>query len=184
MDKIKSSKVNFSVLITSALILSACGGSSSTSGGIPTDTIPAAKVTTINTYALNSSSVAVNNVVPINAGVNNGDFNINWNVYSSDPYRVEISISSDTALDNGDVKIFEQNCGAVSVVYNCNTIGSFTCRFTSDNKMSCGTVSSFNQGKDLTTFLTALPQRAFMVIKACDGLLEDCKTSSVEVELQ
>jgi len=70
----------------------------------------------------------------------------------------------------------------VAAVLKINT--SFDCRFTSSNKMSCGTISAANTEKDLTVFLNTIPKQAYLIFEACNALLSNCKTASVTIELQ
>ncbi len=165
-----------------ASTISACGGGSSTPNiDVPN---PATSTTTINSFSLTGTSAPINGVVPINASINNGEFAIDWDIASSDPYIVEIYMSSDTALGNGDVKIFGQNCGSLSTLYNCGSTASFNCRFGSSNNISCGVISSINPEKDLTTFLDTIPKSANLLLLGCNSLLTSCKTTSVAIELQ
>ena len=170
-------KITFPIIVAS--LLSACGGSSE----IPTANTPANPSTTINAVTIVGTSPPSDNIIPINAGVNNGGFTTGWSVSSSDPYHVDLYLSNDNALGS-DVRIFSQNCGSSSLIYNCSSVGQFNCQFTSSNKMSCGTLSAANTEKDLTSFLDTIPKQVFLILEACNALLDNCKTSSVAIELQ
>ena len=169
-------------LVVSGL-LSACGGGSDTNTDIANINTPANPSTTINAVGVVGTSSPVNTIAPINAGVNGGEFSISWDVDSSDPYHVDMYLSDDNTLGS-DVKILSQNCGSVSFLYNCDTTAVFDCRFTSSNKMSCGTISAANTEKDLTVFLNTIPKQAYLIFEACNALLSNCKTASVMIELQ
>lgn len=148
------------------------------------DTGSTNSATSINAYSVTGTSAQSNGVTPINSGVANGEFTVAWNVSSSDPYRVDLYLSNDAALSNDDYEFFGQNCGSLSYLYDCGSSANFNCRFTTQNKISCGTVSSFNRETDISAFLDQIPKRAFLILEACNGLFNDCKTSSVEIELQ
>ncbi len=170
---------NAGCLVFAMALLSACGGVSS---DVKT---PATLTTRIKAYTVVGSGNAVAGKVPVNANINGGAFHVNWDVDSSDPYHAELYLSADDKLDTAtDIDVFGQNCGSVSVIYNCGEKASFDCRFGTDNKLSCGKVSSFNRAKDLTTFLDRLPKTAWLMLKACNALLTDCKTAAVQIELQ
>jgi hypothetical protein len=171
---------NFITLITIPVLLSACGGDTTS---LPTINTPATTTTTLNSFSVVGSGATVAGKIPINAGINNGEFFIAWDVDSSDPYHVDVHLNdSDSLIDA--IKIFEQNCGALSVLFNCNETANFDCRFDSSNHISCDTITAFNPEKDLTSFLDTLPKSAFIIIEACNALLDNCKTSAVEIELQ
>jgi len=181
-------KFKYYALIFSVVLLSACGGGGSAPGGgssLPGINTPATDSTTINDYAVTGSDVVnASGNIPINAGVNGGAFQVTWDVDSSDPYHAELYLSADSTLErNTDIKIFEQNCGSVSLLYNCGQKADFDCRFTSENKMSCHTITTANRERDLTTFLDTIPKSAHLMLYACNALFSNCKTSSVAVEL-
>ena len=172
------------LLMVTTTLLSACGGDSA---GVPTPIAitPITTETTILSFTTVGTSASVNGVVPINAGVKNGDFSIEWDITSSEPYRTEIFLSSDTVLNSAiDIVIYNRNCGADPRVYTCNQQGLFNCRFNNSNEMSCGIVTAFNTAKDLTVFLDAIPKSAYLIIDACNALRDSCKTASVAIELQ
>mgnify|MGYP006412646997 FL=1 len=173
------SKYSISLTLIISGLLSACGGSSD----IPEVNTPVNPNTTINTVSVVGTSVTVNNIIPINSGINGGAFSIAWDVDSSDPYHVDLYLSEDNTLGD-DVKFFSQNCGSSTLIYNCGTLAQFDCRFTSSNKISCGMLSAFNTEKDLTSFLDTIPKQASLIIEACNALMDNCKTTSVAIELQ
>lgn len=164
------------------MVLTACGGGPN--GGNALSSKPS-NPTTINSYIITGTSPTTSAVQPINAGVNGGDFNVSWNVSSTDPYHVDLYVSYDATLSKtDDIKFFGQNCGSSSSIYNCDQNASFPCTFTGDNKLSCGTVSAANPQKDLGSFLINIPQSAYVIMEACNGLFTDCTTSSIAVEFQ
>ena len=168
-----------------AVVVSACGGDSSSSTDTATDPVATGDNTTINSYTLTGTSVTSNGVTPINAGVNNGVFRVEWNVTSSDPYHVDLFLSDDNTLsETTDTQISSHNCGALDILYECDAVTSLDGSFDNQNKISVGTVNTFNPGADLTNFLSTIPKSAFMIIKACNSLLSNCKTSAIAIELQ
>ena len=174
-------------IVATTLGLAACSGGVDVSGGLtpPVPSNPVTTSTTINRFDVTGTAATANGIVPINAAFNAGEFTMDWEVTSSNPYRVEVFISADNTLDKtSDIEIYNRNCGNDPLVYTCNNIGNYVCAFTNANEMSCGIVTAFNTRKDLTTFLNVIPKSAFMMIEACNALRDSCKTASVAIELQ
>lgn len=162
------------------LLLSNCGGGSSdgnSSGTVTTGT-------RINSFDA-SGSATVSGVLPIDPSVNGGEFTVDWDVDSSDPYRFVLYISEDNIFEStDDVLIHQRNCGSNSILYLCGDIGSETCSFDGQNMMGCGLSSPGNRPVDLTSFIDAIPKSAYLILQACDGLHIDCDTSAIAVELR
>ena len=158
-------------IVASILIalLTACGGSSSSKQNSTT--------TKINSFKIEDSNAA-----DLNPGTGEGEKTITWDVKSSDPYVIDIYFSQDDVLDDEDINIYGLNCGSLSE-FECDQYGEIECRFTSDNMMSCGVLSSINDEEDLTASIPALPLVAYMILEACNGLQDSCKTASVEITL-
>ncbi len=157
-----------------SILLAACGE----------DTEDNANTTINEFFAINSAGSRAASVV-IDPAIDDGDFSLRWDIDSSDPYHIELYLSEDSQLSKGsDINFFGQNCGSPSTVFNCNSVGNFDCRFTSENKISCGTINSANNEKNVTDFMTTLPKEAFIVIEACNGLFDSCKESAIPVVFQ
>ena len=171
------------IVFTSFLVLTACGG-----GGGGDSTPSPAALTTINSFTMTGTSApTAGDPIPINANVNAGAFSVDWDVSSSNPYHVKLYISEDAVFDKDtDTRLMSKNCGTnvVGNTYECNKVASFSCVFKTSNLISCGTISTANPEKNLTTFLTGLPMTAYFFIDACNALVTSCKTQSVEVEFQ
>lgn len=139
--------------------------------------------TKIKSFSITGSANESSGIVPINSSINSGEFSVSWQASSSDPYSVGLFISSDQSLSKStDVKFFGQNCGGLSI-YSCNNTGNFSCNFTTENRLSCD-LASPNQGTNISSFINEIPMDAFIVIEVCNGLRDDCKESSVAIQLQ
>lgn len=180
-------KIQHHALIISVALLSACGGGSSIPGGGDN---PVTNNTTINSFTVTGSGNAVAGKTPINAAINNGAFQVNWDIDSTDPYRAIMYLSADNTLDTneatGDIELLGLNCGSISLLYECNKTAKIDCSFNSSNKIACGTAQDqlTYQPKDLTTFLDTIPKTAYLMVQACNLLMTSCKTSAVQIELQ
>jgi hypothetical protein len=167
------------LLLSSFLVLTACGGGGSSS-------TPVSLTTTINSFSIVGTSASnAGDPVPINANVNGGNFEVSWDVSSSDAYHVEMYISDDATLDtNTDINILGKNCGSNATFYECSKTANFSCKFKTTNLISCGPISVANTEVDLMTYLSTLPKAAYFILDACNGLLTSCKTQAVEVVFQ
>ncbi len=162
------------------LLLSNCGGDSS-DGNSSGSTITGTRINSFDA----SGAVTVSGVLPINPSVNGGEFTVDWDVDSSDPYRFVLYISEDNVFDStDDVLIHQRNCGSNSVLYLCGDIGSETCSFDTQNMMGCGVSSPGNRPADLTSFIDVFPKAGYLIMQACDALQVVCDTSAIAVELR
>lgn len=170
------------ILSTFAIFIAACGGGG---GGTPTPTGGSTTLnTTINSFTITGTGVGAGGKQEINANITGGNFVTQWDVSTSDPYRIDLYVSENATLEKAsDIRFFGKNCGSGPLL-ECTGSGRFDCRFTTQNKISCGIISATNPEKDLTGFLTALPMDAYIIIEACNGLVTSCKEAAVLVEFQ
>lgn len=142
--------------------------------------------TTIHSITVTGTSDKIGDVTPINPSENGGDFSIDWHVTSSDPYHVDVYLRVDDTISKqqGDIRVFQQNCGSVSQLYRCDQFASFACHFNSTNEFYCGTLSPANAIRNLTTFLSAIPMDANLIFKACNSVLSNCREAVVPVQFQ
>jgi hypothetical protein len=159
-----------------SLLLVACGGGGEDGG-------PSSTSTTIHSFTASvASSTAV--PVPVSPYQDNGVFSLAWSVASSDPYHITLYVSTDALLQTTvDRQLFSQNCGAASL-YACHSQATATCQFDTMNRVTCSLPASQPQVTDLTSFLTSLPQQAYIILRACDGLFGSCMDAAVSVEFQ
>ncbi|WP_455208609.1 hypothetical protein [Kaarinaea lacus] len=90
----------------------------------------------VTTSIVNSFGVVGNTVdqderivlplLPSNAEVS-GNFDLLWDVISSDPYTIEVYISSNSILDPTDTQFLQTQCGINSSRYVCEQIGDIPC---------------------------------------------------------
>ncbi len=165
--------------ITSTALLTACGGTGSEGGSGSS-----VSSTTINSMAIEGSAAASDGVVPINSGINGGAFKVKWDVSSSNPYHVRLYVSKDAVLSTStDQHFFSQNCGTPTSIYNCTRTANFNCSFNTENQIVCNE-TAYNRGKNLSSFLETLPEQAYLIMHACNGLFNSCKTEAMPIELQ
>jgi hypothetical protein len=171
------------IFAVGVVILSGCGGSGGGSDGNTASSVQASVDTTITQIGIVGSEQA-GEEVSINPGINSGEFTVSWDIQSSDPYHVKVYVSEDVALSDEDILFFSQNCGSSSQLYQCNSHGEFSCQFDTENNISCDEVNAANPGRNLDILLDTLPKQAHIIIRACNGLLDSCADTSVEITFQ
>ena len=181
VDKMK--KVLLRLVVGSALGLTACGGGSdsSSAGSIGGSN---SSSTSNNTQILalsmsGTSNITSDGTVPINPYENNRGFTLNWSVIADMPmYRVDFYFSNDKTL-NGDTKFLGLNCGTALSV--CQAQGTTSCLLSTSYKVACSDGAGIT---NIESFIDTLPKSGYMIMRACNGLLDDCVTQSIPVEFQ
>ena len=172
----------FSILIL--LALSSCGGGNkrkTSSAPTPTNVNGSTK---INSVVVKGTSAKTKGVVPINANVKSGTFNVSWHVNSSDPFEVDIYVSDNPFLsDKTDVRIFGQRCGRTKS-YRCDNKGSVKCSYKTNNKISCAHSDTGKGQINISSVINRLPQTAYIIVEACNITYTSCKVKTQKVEFQ
>lgn len=176
-------KVILGLALSSALGLTACGGGSDSNSTEYTGGSNGS-ATSNNTQILalsmsGTSNITSDGTVPINPYEDNRSFTLNWSVIADMPmYRVDFYFSNDKTL-NGDTKFLGLNCGTALSV--CQAQGTTSCLLSTSYKVAC------SDGVGITTiesFIDTLPKSGYMIMRACNGVLDDCITQSIPVEFQ
>ena len=177
MKFISSVKLITTLLLTG--LLAACGGGSDSNISDPDQAVH------IRSFTVDGSGAVVGGKTPINPAINGGLFQVQWEA-SEEVYHAEVWLSEDDVLDTSstgsDIRVFGRNCGIL--FSDCNRTGSYTCRFTSENKISCGEINIANPERLITTFLDVVPKSAYLVLQVCNNLFTKCETRPVAIELQ
>lgn len=169
-------RVRVCLLLVAITFLTGCGLGAEGDNG---------EVTVIESFSVQGSADAVSGVVPINAGINGGKFSVSWKVTASDPYFARLFLSEDAKLiEQDDISVFAESCATQNVLNSCFDTVSLQCVFTADNKVSCGPRSILAEAPDVTTFLDQIPKSANLILHVCNAVLENCKDSAVQIELQ
>lgn len=128
---------------------------------------------------------------PITPHLNYGNFEVRWELDAYGPTHVDLYVSNDRWLGPEDAwgredllfKHLWSAPNAYSDDFHIDTVYT-GCRFTTNNLLSCGTLTYDNPGRDITPFLTQLPKTGYLLLRACDGQTDVCSTASVYVEFQ
>jgi len=168
---------------TSLLLLVNCGGGDSGDDSGNTDGGGGYQ---IKSFSIEGSYSDTGQVVPINSGVNNGQFMVSWKTTANDLYQVRLRLHDNNVLpeeESGLPMIYQNNCNMGNLGQDdvCGSNVTRTCRFTNNNTVLCGTRET-----NITRFLDQIPKRAYMILKICGGGLsyDDCDTASVAIEFQ
>lgn len=163
--------VCFAILLLPAMGFSGCGPS-------PDDPI------TLQSFSVTGTSASVQGVAPINPGVNNGQFSINW-VVTGNVYTANVALNTGSIFDPITNILLATSCGKRSQIDNCQAAGTLNCTFDNSNVMQCSDGASSFAAQDLTQFLSGgVPMNAYMVIQACNPSGSVCQTASAPVQIQ
>jgi len=180
------SKVLMSVVLMFQMYaLSGCGGGGGGGATTPATAVGPNNPVFISAYSVTGTSPAVNNVVPINPGVNGGQFSASWRVTGNQTYSVRIYVSEDATQDVGDIELVTGSCGKVHATDVCHPDGTVDCTFNNMNVMSCSDALGAFPVRDLSVFLASgIPKNGYLIIKACNPVLTSCPVDNVSVQIQ
>ena len=96
----------------------------------PEDT-PYLGPTIVNSFNVFGNTVEMDEriVLPLfpNNAIVTGDFDLQWDVTSSDPYTIEVYISSNSVLDPIDTLFLQMQCGSNGFQFTCDQLGDIAC---------------------------------------------------------
>ena len=175
-----NSITHFLAIVVCSSLLAACGSDSDKNDAPDRATLPTPEIVS---FSVSGTSPAQQDVIPINAGVEEGQFTIDWNIGEANSFHLQLFLSHDEKLSGDDVRIFNNSlCGAVRV-NDCFSQDQYQCRFGTDNTLKCSDGwETFDKNLSTLGFLTGLPQQTFVIVEAC--VLADCKTAAVKTEFQ
>lgn len=160
--------------------LAACGGGGGPETSAPT---PAASTTTVHQYSL-AGNVSASS---ISATASGGQFEIAWDVSSSDPFVAAAYLSGDGVVSQDDRQFLGANCGE-SDLYACKARQTIQCNLvkattseTPSYTLSCQNSKAAVGGVTLAGI--NLPYSGNIVFHACNALLTSCKTISQPITL-
>lgn len=117
---------NFIAVYVLLLVLGGCQKSSPDSG-------PPITTTTVNAFEVigNTADQDARIVLPLlpNNATVSSSFELLWDVLSSDPYTMEVYISSNSVLDPTDTLFLRMQCGSDPFQFICDLTGEIFCGF-------------------------------------------------------
>ncbi|KPJ91681.1 MAG: hypothetical protein AMJ55_11245 [Gammaproteobacteria bacterium SG8_15] len=112
------------VLLSGLVVLAGCELDS------PDDT-PYLGPSIVNSFNVFGNTVDMDEriVLPLlpNNAIVTGDFDLQWDVTSSDPYMIEVYISSNSVLDPIDTLFLQMQCGSNGFQFTCDQLGDIPC---------------------------------------------------------
>lgn len=170
------------LLALAASTLTGCGGGGDgddSKSGSPTS------ATTINQFSVAGNGTTPATASEVSVSRSSGAFSVTWDVKSSDPYRVDAYISSDTNVSSNDAQFIGSNCGSLSAIYTCGSQKTAQCSITASTgspatySVQCSNTGGASSRGNLGAI--TLPYTANVVLKACNGLFDSCKTVSQSI---
>lgn len=146
------------LLAMSSLLLVACGGG----GSREAEVIYAPDIhrfDVVDSYGVDSAKS--NLTLAVNPYVDNGLFDIFWEVDSLEDYRVNILVNDARSASNSFL-IHSEICGAGLA---CDQGGGVICHYTSDFTLSCNNSSRV---ADIGELFRQVPQPLYLVLEVCD----------------
>lgn len=173
------------ILLLSAVgLLSACGtGSSDELPGTDTSVSEIRSLAVTGTDGVRSTGSGAPAISPYQNG---GVFKLEWNARSStEPYRIDWSVSTDAVSSSDDKKFFGRNCDQPAG--DCqNEAATFNCKIGTDTVMTCAAGST----PDVTNMASyfsgsrGLPASYYLIATVCNGLFSDYVSQAIPVSFQ
>ncbi len=139
---------------------------------------------TITSFSVTSASPSTTGGTPINPGVSNGQFSVNWNV-TGNLYNAVIALNATSTFDPNTNIVLATSCGKLSASDVCHSSGALSCTFNNSNIMQCSDPTGSYASQNLTAFLAnGVPNNAFIVIQACNPGGTSCPTTFAPVQIQ
>lgn len=165
--------------VAASLALTAC---------TPSEDEETTDATTIHHFAITGTNGVTSGgtaMPAINPYQNGGVFELDWDVSSSTrPHRIEWYVSRNDSLDGSDKMFLGRNCD--QQFGDCQTqANTFACSFSTSSVIQCSTAST--DAYNMTSYFAAnggLPNTYYVILRACDGLFDDCRTRTAAVLFQ
>lgn len=114
--------------------------------------------------------------------VDNGLFELFWEIDTRTPHRVEMYLNDRPTTDRG-ILMSSSWCGAGE---NCGRNSYQFCRYRGDLTMTCELPESIitYADRNISSLINNLPEQAYFVLEVCDEDLFYCEYSSLRVTLE
>lgn len=135
----------------------------------------------IDSYGINSEFDR-NTPLSISPYIDNGFFELSWQVSTNQSYRAELFINDQPNTDHA-IKLSSTWCGPFE---SCGITSYQYCQYSPDFVLQCEYPESEQRApsKDIAPLIYDLPETVFLVLEVCDDDAFYCEYSSRRVELE
>lgn len=152
------------MLAISSLLLAACGGGEV--HAVVDDYAPELhRFDVVDSYGVDTAKSS--STLTIDPYIDNGLFDVFWQVNSLEDYQVNILIN-DYRSANNSYLVYSEVCGAGLA---CDQGGGVICQYTSDFTLSCNNSSRV---EDIGDLFQQVPQPLYLVLEVCDTRGYNC----------
>ena len=138
----------------------------------------------ISQFSVTGASAPTQGVVPINPGMNGGQFVISWDI-TGNIYTATVALNSSPVFDPGSNIVLATSCGKQYSGDVCRTTETLNCTFDNSDNMQCSDLAGPYAVQNLAGFLASgIPANAYIVLQACNAAGGACLTESVPVQIQ
>lgn len=96
--------------------------------------------------------------------INNGEFELFWDVYSRIDYTLDVYIHSSATIPNSP-PIFSQHCSPGD---DCDDYPYLYCQYQTDFDVVCENASGDIQGENIGFLINRIPQTLYFILDICD----------------
>jgi len=169
-----------------AVLLAGCGGSGGGGGEHvfiePYDPPSLEAFHVVDSLGQSSEDLG-NPQLILNPYIDNGQFEVYWDAFSSDDYSVEIRIN-DVPFIEGSRFVSSDYCG---IDLDCDQSGIQFCEYYADFSMSCDPPGTTNPNQGFTRFddmILTVPQPMYLILDICDINSSYCEYRVQEVTME
>ena len=163
------------IAIVSYLLLTGCGGAEVELRVIDyTPTLHQFDV--VDSYGVDTAKPG-DLPLAINPYINNGLFDVSWQVNSLDDYRINIRINDYPSVSSSEL-IYSEVCG---VGRACDQGGGVICQYTSDFTVSCNNSSRI---PNIDYLFKSVPQKLYLIMQVCDINSSNCEYQDYPVLME
>lgn len=144
------------IVVVASMSLTGCGGGELHS----VDYVPELhRFDVVDSYGVDTAKSHA--TLALNPYVENGLFDIYWEVNSLEDYQVNVRINDRPSVNNSYL-VYSKVCGAGRA---CDQSGGAICEYTSDFTLSC---NNSNHPTDIGYLFDEVPQKLYLILEVCD----------------
>ena len=166
-------------IIVSILILAGCKGSVSVSSDDYSDPDPDLRqFDVIDTYGYNSEFDPLSSLA-ISPFINDGEFDVFWDIRSNYDYYVDFRINSTPTL-SGSQLVFADYCNSDFSCHSNQFLYCY-CEYQSDFDIICENSEGDIQAANIDHHINTIPQTLYLILDTCNGYGLDCQYQTIPI---